>query len=129
LPLFIAFRSGRQQPLPQNRGRDTDDPRHLAELGDLGGDVAQPLAELEHVDVRGRPHDAIAELPLQSGHEGQRDQHRDDADHDAEHRDEGNDGDEGLLPARQQIPDGDEQLERQPVHHAAIPSAASAGRG
>ena len=38
------------------------------------------------------------------------------ADHDAEGRDQGDEGDERLLALRQQVADGDEELVREVVH-------------
>jgi len=87
------------------------------ELADLGAVILDP-AGLPDVDVRGRPENAVAQLTLQTCHQRQRDDQRHDADRDANGGDERDKGDERLLPARQEVAKGDEELEthaRSPV--------------
>ena len=97
--------------LAEQRRRRALHARQLQHLLDLGVDVLD-AADLEDVDVRGRADDAIAQLALQAGHQRERDEQRHHADGHAEHRDQRDQRDERLLAPRQQIAQGDEELER-----------------
>ncbi len=111
-----VLRRADDHPLPENRRRRAGHPRHLLQAADIRvvvGDAG--AADLEHVDVRRGTDDAIAQFPLQAGHERERDEQRHDTDHDAESRDQRDERDEGLFAPGQQVTDRDEQLERQ-VH-------------
>ena len=104
------------------RRRDADDARHLLQLLHLRVDVGDARTRrLEDVDVRRGAEDAVAQLALQAGHQRQRDEQRHDADHHADDRDERDERDERLLAPREQVAEGDEQLEGQIAHpHAQL---------
>src|SRR6185503_6027399 len=57
--------------------------------------------------------DAVAQLLLEAGHQRQGDHQRHHADRHAQRRDRRDDRDESLLPLREEVPEGDVQLERQ----------------
>ena len=61
--------------------------------------------------MRVRAKDPIAQLLLEAGHHRQRDDDRADADGDTDDRNQRDDRDERLLPLREQVADGDVELE------------------
>src|SRR5262249_9913398 len=107
----------------ERRGRE-DAPHALHPAGDTLG-LLEPLATaLEDQQVRASGDDPIADAVLEAGHDGQ---HHDESRH-AEEDTTKTDPDEqrevGPLPARSEIFEAEEQLERQPVPHVR-PSPAS----
>ena len=106
----LAAAGALRQPLSEHDRRRADDTRHGAHLLTSSSASTQP-ASLEHVDMRRRPDDAIAQLALQAGHQRQHDEQRHHADGHADGGDERDERDERLFPAGQQVADGDEELE------------------
>jgi hypothetical protein len=103
----LAVRSRRlEQAQPADRRRGAHDARRL-HAGELLPEIAV-AAGLVDVDVRGRPHDPIAHLPLDARHQRERDDHRGHADADAENRHRRDDRDERLASSRGQVAAGDE---------------------
>jgi hypothetical protein len=98
------------QRFSENGRPGPDDALDFLKLLDLGL-VVLDSTRLPYVDVGHRPEDAVAQLALQSGHQRERDHERHDAHGHAQRRDERNEGDERLLPARKQVPKRDEELE------------------
>ena len=111
--LGLAHR--RYEALTENLGRRPDHVGHLAQLLSFEMVIGNPAC-VPDVDVGARAEDAVAELLLETGHQRQCDDERHDADRHAKRGDERDDRDERLLPLRQQIPEGDVQLEGQVSH-------------
>ena len=101
---------GGDERLAEDRRRGAHHARHLQQLGHLGR-VVGDAAGLPDIDVRLRRKDLVAQLALQSGHQRQCDDERHHADGHANHRNERDQRDERLLAAREQIAEGDEELE------------------
>ena len=112
---LLAARRGNER-LAVDRRRRADHVRHLQQFVDLHVVIGDAV-RLEHIHVRVRSEDAIAQLLLEPGHDRERDDHRHHADADAERRDERDDGDERLLAFREQIAERDVQFERD-IHKA-----------
>src|SRR5262249_16984270 len=88
-----------------------------------------PVAELENIDMRRRADDAVAQLALEPRHQRQRDEDGHDADHEADDRDERDLRDERLLAPREQVANGNEQLEGGVVHWGPLTIRRHVGAG
>ena len=116
-----------RQPKSEDDRRRGHDTRHGAHLPDLLVRLTQP-SSLEHVDMRLRADDAITQLALEAGHQGQHDEERHHTDGHADGGDQRDERNEGLLPAGQQVADGDEELEGEVVQSLLVANPSSRSR-